>query len=98
MIRTLFAALATTVFTFGVVADDSYHNLSKGNPDLFGAQVTEGSVIAVQPGVGDNLNRYHGLDEGNPDLFRTNRGSWAQSDSDNPDIYNGFGGGPDTSY
>lgn len=88
--KILLAAVVTTAFAAGAMADDIYNGLAKGNPDLNRGRLANPPVVAVQPGVGDSLNRYHGLDEGNSDLFRTPKNEGAWSFSENPDIFGGF--------
>jgi hypothetical protein len=96
--KTLLVSLATAAFAAGVAADDFYHGFAAGNPDLAMGPGSDESVVAVQPGVGDSLDRYHGLDEGNPDLFRTPRDDADRPFSKNPDIYGGFRGSPSLTY
>lgn len=88
--KILLAAFAITAFAAGATADDVYHGLAEGNPDLNRARVTDNPVVAIQPGVGESVNRYHGLDEGNSDLFTTPKDEGAWSSSERPDIYSGF--------
>ncbi len=88
--------LAATLFATVAVADDVYHGLAQGNPDLFDEHRATADQVAVQPGVGDSFDVYHGLSRGNSDLFNT-----LARDSDSgplPDIYGGFGASPDLSY
>ena len=101
MTKTLIAAvgfISTGVFAAGAAADSVYYGLANGNPDLIAPQGTMNSVVAAQPGVGDNFDRYHGLDEGNGDLFGTPRTSGDQPFSSNPNISGGFRGSPSLSY
>lgn len=86
------AAVVTAAFAAGAMADDIYFGLSEGNSDLNRGRLANTPVVAVQPGVGDSLDRYHGLDEGNGDLFRTPKNEGAWSFSENPDIYGRFRG------
>lgn len=90
--KILLAAVVTTAFAAGAMADDIYYGLAKGNPDLNQGRLANNPVVAVQPGVGDSLDRYHGLDEGNGDLFRASKNEGAWSFSENPDIYGPFRG------
>jgi hypothetical protein len=96
--KKLIASIAAAAFAAGATADGFYHGFAEGNPDLLANRVAADSVVAAQPGVGDSLDRYHGLDDGNSDLFKTPRDSWAQSNSENPDIYGGFRGSPSLGY
>lgn len=96
--KTLLVSIATAAFAAGVAADDFYHGFAAGNPDLGMGPGSYESVVAVQPGIGDSLDRYHGLDDGNPDLFRTPHDDADQPFSKNPDIYGGFRGSPSLTY
>ncbi|MGB5831729.1 MAG: hypothetical protein WBG92_07035, partial [Thiohalocapsa sp.] len=59
---TLFTAAATTVS-----AADVYQGFA-GNPDLV-RQYNAVETVAVQPGIGSDIDSYHGIADGNSDLF-----------------------------
>jgi hypothetical protein len=94
--KTLIAAVATGLFAAQVGAYDVYHGLEQGNSDLSSQKVSAADLLGVQPSIGDSTDRYQGLADGNPDLFKTVPGQSAQSED--PRIYQGFGGNSDLSY
>jgi len=93
-------AIAASLFATSVIADDVYHGLADGNPDLYSGHPTrEQRVqdrIGTQPGVGDRFDRYQGLGRGNTDLYRSFRDG--KVNEPRPDIYQAFGGSSDLSY
>ncbi|MGB5830501.1 MAG: hypothetical protein WBG92_00720 [Thiohalocapsa sp.] len=96
--KTLITAIAATLFTAAattVSAAEVYQGFA-GNPDLI-HQYNAVETVAVQPGIGSDVDRYHGIADGNSDLFNvmiegpTNGG-------DPPRIYSGAQGNPDLSF
>ncbi len=92
--KTIFAAAAATLFTFGANAADFYDGLGTGNRDLAPMHYNAGSYMGAQPGIGDSFDLYHGFSAGNPDLFspsdRAAGGSGSLSNDDRT-IYVGPG-------
>jgi hypothetical protein len=87
--------LAAALFATSAAASDVYHGLAKGNPDLI-SHSQQGSVVGVQPGVGDRIDIYGPLGRGNSDLFKTVQGNG--DSGPRPDIYQGFRGNPDLRF
>ena len=94
--KTLTAAITMALFATTAGADNIYHGLADGNSDLFDQHEPAERIAGVQPGVGDSVDLYWGLADGNPDLFK--RGAGDGTGSDDPRVYEGFGGNPDLSY
>lgn len=87
--------LTAVLFATSAAADDVYHGLAEGNPDLFDGHPQQTAVVGVQPGVGDRVDIYGPLGGGNSDLFK----SIETGDSGpRPDIYQGFRGNPDLRF
>ncbi|MGB5732967.1 MAG: hypothetical protein WBM40_00790 [Thiohalocapsa sp.] len=65
-------AIATTLLGASAVASaaDVYRDVGAGNPDLANRALRSSEPVAVQPGVGMDLDRYHGFADGNPDIFQ----------------------------
>jgi hypothetical protein len=95
--KTIITAIAATLFTAAVNADDVYHGLADGNPDLFDSHQAVTSMTGVQPSVGDSFDRYHGLADGNSDLFKADRSGPTDS-GEAPDIYGKLSGNPDLRF
>jgi len=95
--KTIITAIAATLFTVAVSADDVYHGLAEGNPDLFDSHQPMESKTGVQPSVGDSFDRYHGLADGNSDLFKADPSGPTNSGKD-PDIYGELSGNPDLRF
>lgn len=94
-------AIVTTLFTAPAAADHVYHGITQGDDDLYGYGAADEGVIAMQPGVGDNVNVYGPFGTGNDDLFTTeDRGGSSVADPDRtlPRVYQGFGPDPDLSW
>jgi hypothetical protein len=87
---TLFTAAATTVS-----AADVYQGFA-GNPDLV-RQYNAVETVAVQPGIGSDVDRYHGIADGNGDLFNVMIDGPTNS-GDAPRIYSGAQGNPDLAF
>jgi hypothetical protein len=94
--KTIITAVAATLFTATVSAADVYQGIGVGNSDLV-SQPGSMETVAVQPGIGSDIDRYHGLADGNGDLF--NVSIQGPSDSgDAPRIYGGAEGNPDLAF
>ena len=95
--KRLLAVIASSVFAAGVSAGDFYHDFSAGNSDLSTQHLSAEDFSAVQPSVGDSVDRYHGLADGNSDLFKSDRTARTESGKD-PNIYRGFSGNSDLEF
>jgi hypothetical protein len=95
--KTIITAAPAVLFTAGVHADDVYHGLAEGNPDLFDIHRPTETTTAVQPSVGDSFDRYHGFGDGNTDLFKGD-GVLERESTGRPDIYTSVSGNPDLRY
>ncbi|MEA3276297.1 MAG: hypothetical protein U9Q81_13610 [Pseudomonadota bacterium] len=93
--KRLIAAIAAGLFAAGASATNIYYGFQDGNPDLSGDRAGVDEMSGVQPGIGDG-DRYQGWDDGNPDLFRTLPHEFTESDD--PNIYEGFGRNPDIQF
>ena len=92
--KTIITTIAATLFAANVSAAEIYQGLADGNSDLSAQRV---SAAAVQPSVGDSVDRYHGWADGNPDLFKSDQSSPTDS-GDRPDIYMNLRGNPDLRF
>lgn len=96
--KTIITAVAATLFTAAATtasAADFYKGFA-GNPDLV-RQYNAVAPIAVQPGVGSDIDRYQGVADGNADLFNVMIEGRA-SNGDAPRIYSGAQGNPDLAF
>ncbi len=94
--KRLAATFATTLLAATAAATDIYQGFGEGNADL-AIRPSDGlgtGVTAVQPGMGDRVNRYHGLADGNSDLSLSFEAELTNHEppeiygvvSDNPDL------------
>ena len=95
--KTTIIPIAAALFSAGVSAADVYQGIDNGNSDLSSQRVSEEDYVAVQPSVGDSVNRYQGFADGNPDLFKSDS-SGTTGSGVAPDIYGGVSGNPDLQF
>ena len=74
-------AIAVTLLGASAIASaaDVYRDVGAGNPDLANRPLISSEPVAVQPGVGMDIDRYHGFADGNPDIFQLPRGGSEQA-------------------
>jgi hypothetical protein len=97
---TLIALAAAGLATHASAAEDIYHGIGVGHPDLSShpAGLEDGyGVRAMAPGVGSDLDRYQGFAQGNPDLFNLRLDGPTRS-GEAPRIYSGAEGNPDLTF
>ena len=95
--KTIITTIAATLFAANVSAAEIYQGLADGNSDLSTQRVSAEDFAAVQPSVGDSVDRYHGWADGNPDLFKSDQSSPTDS-GDRPEIYMNLRGNPDLRF
>ncbi len=88
--------IAAALFSATTLADEVYHGLAAGNPDLFDGNQYRAESVGIQPGIGDSFDIYLGLGIGNQDLF--NPVSAPRVSGSRPNIYQGFRANPDLHY
>jgi hypothetical protein len=86
-------AMAAALIATVAGADDFYHGLAQGNPDLRSVTNAYTGSGVIQRGVGDSIDRYQGWADGNDDLFT--RFDAPTDDHERPEIYPGLSGNPD---
>lgn len=91
--------LATAAFLFAtsIQAADSRQHFVMGNPDSDNGRGFYRGVMAIQPGVGTDLDRYQGIADGNADLFNVMLDG-QRSRHESPRIYAGAEGNPDLTF
>lgn len=59
------------LFAASLSAADIYKDIGRGNADLSPHGETFGEPAAVQPGIGDGVDRFQGFGDGNPDVVQS---------------------------
>jgi hypothetical protein len=90
----LTVTIAAGLIATAAGADDIYSGFAKGNPDLRAERNDYVGTTAIQPGVGDSIDRYQGWADGNPDLFQRFDAP-VNNDEQPADVYGGFGINPE---
>lgn len=92
--KTIIATVAASFFAASLSAADIYKHIGAGNADLSPHGATVGEQVAVQPSIGDGVDRFHGFGDGNPDVVQTDNKGYIGNktpDGDAPVAYVGPG-------
>ena len=66
--KAIIAASAAALFATSAGAVDIYKDMGFGNADVSQGSYEEVNAVAVQPSIGDGVDRFQGFGDGNPDV------------------------------
>lgn len=66
--KAIFAASVATLFATSVSAVDIYKDMGYGNADISPNSHANANIVAVQPSIGDGVDRFQGFGDDNPDV------------------------------